>query len=179
MIQTQGIPNNLFLFNPLHDPFIRGNNRILPTALTPLQALRYFFVLLMLVAIPVSLIITLLISLTGRNVFVLLPVEVIAAFVTCAFVTLMGYWHDHALTRSGKVVIGEIIDCDTRSVTGAASHRIVTRMRYRFATPNNTSVIKTVNLAHIRQQLPDGRRYPQVGTKIAVLYADSRHQMLL
>jgi hypothetical protein len=36
-----------------------------------------------------------------------------------------------------------------------------------------------VNLAHIRQQMPDGRRYPVVGTKIAILYADSRHHMLL
>ncbi|MDQ7035563.1 MAG: hypothetical protein Q9P01_12215 [Anaerolineae bacterium] len=179
MIQTQNIPNNLFLFNPLHDPFIRGDMPTLPTAMKPSHALRYFFILLILVALPASLIITLLISLTGRNVFVLLPVEIIAAFVACAYIALMGYWHDRALLRSGKVLIGEVIDCDTRPVIGTASHRIVTRMRYRFATPDNTSVVKTVNLAYSRQQLPDGRRYPQVGTKIAVLYADSRHQMLL
>jgi hypothetical protein len=179
MIQTQTLPNNLFLFNPVHDPFVRGDMRTLPTAMTTQQAMRYFILLLLLVALPVSLMITLLVSLTGRNILFLLPCEILAAVMACSYVAFMGYQHDRALVHSGKVVIGEIIDCDARPVLGAPGHRVVTRMSYRFATPDNKAVVRTVNLEHIRQQLPDGRHYPQVGTKIAVLYADSRHQMLL
>jgi hypothetical protein len=147
--------------------------------MTTQQAMRYFVLLLLLVALPVSVLISVLVSLTGRSIFVLLPTELLAALVACGFVAFMGYRHDRALIRSGKVVIGEVIDCDARPVLGAPGHRVVTRMSYRFATPDNKAVVRTVNLEHIRQQMPDGRHYPQVGTKIAVLYADSRHQMLL
>lgn len=179
MIQTQQFPSNLFLFNPQHDSFIRGDVRVLPTVMTPQQAIRYFATLFLLIALPASLIITLLISLTGRHIFLLLPIELLAAILACAFVTMMGYWHDHALMRSGKIVIGEIIDADSRPVIGTPSQRTITRLKYRFATPDNQAITKTISLEHIRQHLPDGRRYPEVGTKIAVLYADSRHQMLL
>ena len=179
MTHTQQFPNSLFLFNPQHDPFLRGDIHTLPTAMTVSQAIRYFAVLLLLIALPASLLITLLVSLTGRNVSFLLPTEIIVAIAACSFVAFMGYWHDRALIRSGKIVIGEVIDCDSRAVLGAPGHRVVTRMRYRFATPENEAMVKTVNLEHIRQQMPDGRRYPEVGTKIAILYADSRHHMLL
>jgi hypothetical protein len=177
MIHSQQFSNNLFLFNPQHDPFVRGDMPTLPTAMTVSQSLRYFATLLLTIALPTSLLITLLVWLTGHSVLFLLPTEILVAIVVCGFVAFMGYWHDRALVRSGKVVVGEVIDCDSRTLMGA--DRVITRMRYRFATPDNQAVVKTVNLAHIRQQMPDGRRYPAVGTKIAILYADSRHHMLL
>jgi hypothetical protein len=179
MIRSQQFPNNLFLFNPQHHSFVRGDLPTLPTTMTVPQALRYFALLLLTIALPASLLITVLVSLTGHSVLFLLPTEILVAILVCGFVAFMGYWHDRALVRSGKVVVGEVIDCDSRALIGAPGHRVITRLRYRFATPENQAVVKTVNLAHIRQQMPDGRRYPAVGTKIAILYADSRHHMLL
>jgi hypothetical protein len=179
MIQIQQLPNNLFLFNPQHGSFLRGEVQTLPTAMTRQQALRYFGALLLTVALPASLLITVLIAMTGRDVTSLLLIELASAIFACGYVAFMSYRHDRALMRHGQIVIGEIIACDRRPIGGLPGHRIVTRMRYRFATPQNKPIVKTVNFDHHRQYLPDGRRYPDVGTKIAILYADRHHQLLL
>ena len=46
-------------------------------------------------------------------------------------------------------------------------------------TPEKERIIDFMDCAYIAQRLPDGRKYPSLGTTVAILYANEKNHKLL
>lgn len=179
MTYTRSIPQNLFLFNTQHAALIRGESQQIPSAMNRRKAIAHFGALFLTIALPISLLLSAIVALTGRNIGLLLTVELSTSLFFCIFVVLMSLRHDRKLKQDGQIIIGEIVNADTRLRFGRVGSSTITYLRYQFQTPESNLITKSIELHHTQGRLPDGRKYPAVGAKIAVLYSDPRHLMLL
>lgn len=171
--------NNLFLFNLLHEDFVQGTADCLPTLITRERAIRQYLFLMFLIAFPIIIITTFLISLTGHRITLILPAQLLTALLTCAYFVLGWYWRDKKLSKDGQLVFGEVLRQEILPSYPQIGTSTITRIHYRFLTPRNERVINSITLSNIMHRMPDGRKYPQVGTPIAVLYANPKNHKLL
>lgn len=169
----------LFLFDTSHREFVAGNETVLPTAVTRKIAVRQYVYLMFFVAFPLILLITLLVAIAGYRIEFLLVVELLTALITCAYFVLSRYWKDRELRRKGDIIYGEIIRQDILPSYSGIGVSTITRLFYRFITPNKERTINFIECAHITNRMPDGRKYPKVGTPVAILYASKKNHKLL
>lgn len=171
--------NRLFLFNTIHENFVHGDDKHFPSAVTRKKAVRQYVFLMFVIALPMVLTITLLIAVAGFNIQLLLIVELVTALIICAYFVLRQYLRDRVLRYDGIIIYGEIVRQEMLPIYGSMGTSTVTRIFYRFATPDNERKIDSVDLSNITHRMPDGRKYPSAGTPIAVLYAnDNNHRLL-
>jgi hypothetical protein len=97
--------------------------------------------------------------------------------LTCAYFVAGWYLRDKKLNDEGKIIFGEIIRQE--SLPAYANIGTIIRIHYGFRTPQNEGLINNVTFSTVRKHLPDGRKYPQAGTPIAVLYANKKNHKLL
>ena len=166
-MQRNRARNHLFLFNTLHEDFVNGNEEEFPSAVTRKKAVRQYVFLMFVIALPMVLAITLLVAVAGFPIEFLLLVELVTAFSVCAYFVLQRYLRDRVLRHEGVVVYGEIVRQELLPVYGNMGTSIVTRIFYRFMTPENERKIASVDLSNITHRMPDGRKYPEAGTPIA------------
>lgn len=169
----------LFLFDPMHNDFVEGEVNSLPTAVTRKIAVRQYVYLMFLVASPLILLITVLVAMAGYQVQLLLIVEIITALVTCAYFVLKRYLQDRVLRHHGNIVYGEIVRHEILPTYSGVNSGIITRIFYRFITPDNERIINWIDYEQIANRLPDGRTFPEVGTPVAILYANEKNHKLL
>jgi hypothetical protein len=171
--------SSLFLFNILHEDFVRDESTLLPTMITAQRAIRQYLFLMFLIAFPMMIAITLLISLTGHQILLLLALELLTALLTCAYFVSGWYLRDKKLLNKGQIVFGEVMRQEILPGYANIGTSTITRIHYRFVTPENERVINSIDLSSVMHRLPDGRKYPQAGTAIAVLYANEKNHKLL
>lgn len=171
---TQG----LYLLDMIHQDFVEGNESILPTAVTRKVAVRQYVYLMFFVAFPLIILITLLVSIAGYHIEFLLTVELLTSLVTCAYFVISRYIKDRELRRKGQIIYGEVIRQDIIPSYSIGTSSI-TRIFYRFITPEKERIINFIDCAYIAHRLPDGRKYPKVGTSVAILYATDKNHKLL
>ncbi|MEO1289207.1 MAG: hypothetical protein AAFV93_15695 [Chloroflexota bacterium] len=169
----------LFLFNVAHRAFVEGNESTFPTAVTRKIAVRQYVFLMFVIASPLILAITVLVAMAGYPVQLLLIVEIITALATCAYFVLKRYLKDRVLRYQGNIVYGEVVRHEVLPTYSGARSGIVTRIFYRFVTPSNERLINWVDYEQIANRLPDGRQFPDIGTPVAVLYANDKNHKLL
>ncbi len=169
----------LYLFDINHRDFVSGNDAVLPTAVTRKIAVRQYVYLMFFVAFPLILLITLLVAIAGYHIEFLLVVELITALVTCAYFVLSRYLKDRELRYKGQILYGEIIRQDMLPSYSGIGTGTVTRLFYRFVTPENERIVNFVDCAYSAFRMPDGRKYPKVGTPIAILYASPKNHKIL
>jgi hypothetical protein len=170
--------HRLFLFNLANEAYVNGESSELPTAVTLNRAIRQYVFLVLLIALPMVLCIVIGTSLAGHRVVVLFPTLLILSLVVCAYFVLGSYWRDKRLLQSGRVIFGEVLRQDIIP-TYALGTSTLTRIIYRFQSPENERRIGKIDLAHVILRMPDGRKYPSAGTPIAVLYANEKNYKLL
>ncbi len=169
----------LYLFDIRNRDFVSGDESILPTAVTRKIAVRQYVYLMFIIASPLILFITLLVAIAGYHIEFLLIVELLTALITCAYFVLSRYWKDRELRRKGQIIYGEIIRQDILPSYSGIGAGTVTRLFYRFITPEKERIINFTDCAYIAYRMPDGRKYPKVGTPIAILYANNKNHKLL
>jgi hypothetical protein len=170
--------HRLFLFNLAHDAYVEGKSTELPTATTLNRAIRQYVFLMLLIALPMVIAISLLTSFAGHRIVVLMPILLVVSLIVCAGYVMSSYWRDRNLLRSGKILFGEVLRQDIVPAYTIGTSTL-TRIIYRFQTPNNERIIGKIDLAHVILRMPDGRKYPTAGTPIAVLYANDKNYKLL
>lgn len=170
--------HRLFLFNLVHDAYVKGESSELPSATTLNRAIRQYVFLMLLIALPMVIAISLLTSFSGHRIVVLLPILLLVSLIACAYFVITAYWRDKQLLRSGKIVFGEVLRQDIIPAYAVGTSTL-TRIIYRFHTPSNERRIGKIDLAHVILRMPDGRKYPTAGTPIAVLYANDKNYKLL
>jgi hypothetical protein len=168
---------NIFLFNSQNKPIITGQVQSI-TPITIAYTLRYFAMLFLLIALPLIVLIVALVSWAGYSVRLMLPVQLLVGGLVCAYLSLAMHLRWRRLATHGHILYGEIIHSDTQPSFNLST-TVTTRITYRIITPQNQRVIDTVDLRYPAQRLPDGRRYPGVGARIAVLYVDQENHTLL
>lgn len=183
MLWTDTMPSRqyeaLFLFDNKHRVFIKDNER-LPVIVKPSYGLRYFSAIFFAIALPIVVIITLLVQFAGYDIWLLLPVELITAAALSAYFAFKSYWRWRGLSSNGQILYGEIIHSDTLpAVNGMMTNNTINRIYYEFTTPDRENVIHNVDLNYQGERLPDGRKYPDIGTRIAILYAGKNNHVLL
>jgi hypothetical protein len=171
--------HRLFLFNLAHDAYVEGKSSEFPTATTLSRAIRQYVFLMLLIALPMILFISLLTSFAGHRIIVLMPILLLVSLLVCAWFVIAGYWRDRKLLRSGKIVFGEVLRQDIIPAYANIGTSTITRIIYRFHTPENERKIGKIDFAHVMLRMPDGRKYPAAGTPIAVLYANDKNYKLL
>ncbi|MEL6403177.1 MAG: hypothetical protein AAFR81_02330 [Chloroflexota bacterium] len=171
--------NHLFLFRPIHQPFVMGELDTLPTAVTRKRAVRQYVFLMFIIAAPMIAIITSLVAFAGYDYEWLFLVQVATALLTCAYFVLRRYLQDRILRHNGKVLYGEVIRHEMLPGYANISSSIITRIFYRFKVADDAYVVDSVDLGYAMNRLPDGRKYPEPGTSIAVLYANEKNHRLL
>lgn len=169
----------LFLFRPVHEPFVMGQLTELPTAVTRKKAVRQYVFLMFAIATPMIIIITGLVALAGYDFELLLLVEITTALITCAYFVLRRYLQDRLLRHQGKIVYGEIVRHEMLPGYANMGSAIITRIFYRFKTLDDNHITTSVDLAYAMNRLPDGRKYPEPGTQVAVLYVNEKNHRLL
>lgn len=170
--------HRLFLFNTAHEAYLNGETSELPTVVTLSRAIRQYVFLVLLIALPMIIAIILGTSLAGHRIVILFPTLLIVSLLVCAYFVLGGYWRDKQLLQSGKIIFGEVLRQDIIPAYALGTSTL-TRIIYRFATPENERKIGKIDLAHVILRMPDGRKYPTAGTPIAVLYANDKNYKLL
>ena len=170
--------HRLFLFNLLHEDYVKGESSEFPSATTLNRAIRQYVFLMLSTALPMVLAISLLTNFAGHRVVVLLPTLLLVSLLVCAYFVLGGYWRDKKLLRSGKIIFGEVLRQDIMPAYALGTSTI-TRIIYRFPTPDNERIIGKIDLAHVILRMPDGRKYPTAGTPIAIVYANEKNYKLL
>lgn len=176
---SQNQHNNLFLFNTIHEDFVCDETKLLPTMVTAKRAIRQYLFLMFLIAFPMIIAITLLISFVGHRITLLLPVELLTALLTCGYFVCGWYLRDKKLVNKGNIIFGEITRQEILPGYANIGTSTITRIHYRFVTPDNERVINSIDLSNVMHRMPDGRKYPQQGTPIAVLYANEKNHKLL
>lgn len=171
--------NNLFLFNLLHQKFVQGETNILPTLITRQRAIRQYMFLMFLIAFPIIILITVLISMSGHRITLILPAELITALLTCAYFVCSWYLRDRKLRKQGQIIFGEVMRQEILPTYAKIGTSTITRIHYRFLTPNNERLINSIDFSSVIHRMPDGRKYPQAGTPVAVLYANEKNHKLL
>jgi hypothetical protein len=171
--------HGLFLFNLLHENFVRGESQFLPTLVTGKRAIRQYLFLMFLIAFPIILVIILLISLTGHRVTLLLPVELLTALLTCGYFVTGWYLRDKKLVHQGQIVFGEVMRQEILPGYANIASSSITRIHYRFVSPDSKRLINSIDIVNVMHRMPDGRKYPEAGTSIAVLYANEKNHKLL
>lgn len=174
----ENIFQGLYLFNTIHNEFVNGDDSVLPTAVTRKIAVRQYVFLMLVIALPMMIIITSLVAIAGYHIELLLIVEFLTALVACAYFVLRRYFKDRELRYKGQIIYGEVIRQDILPYSNIGTST-VTRIFYRFLSPEKERIINFVDCAYITQRLPDGRKYPPVGTTIAILYANETNHTLL
>lgn len=168
----------LFLFNLIHRDFVDGNTSI-TTLTTRKIAVRKYVFLMFFIALPLVITITVLIALAGYRIELLLITEILTALIASAYFILRQYLKDRVLRHQGDLVYGEIIRQEIIPRYSGLGANVVTRIFYRFSTPDSERIIRWVEFNNMTNHLPDGRKYPEVGTPIVILYAnDSNHKLL-
>src|SRR5688572_10801072 len=170
--------HRLFLFNMAHEAYVNGESSELPTIVTLSRAIRQYVFLVLLIALPMIIAIILGTSLAGHRIVILFPTLLIVSLLVCAYFVLGGYWRDKRLLQSGKIIFGEVLRQDIIPAYTIGTSTL-TRIIYRFPTPENERKIGKIDLAHVILRMPDGRKYPVAGTPIAVLYANDKNYKLL
>lgn len=171
--------HQLFLFNPLHNDFVAGEVAIFPTAVTRQKALKQYIYLLCFIALPMIVIITVLVALIGYRIELLLLVQLFTAAITCAYFILNRYFCDRVLRYHGTVLYGEVLRQEVLPSIQTIGSGSTTRIIYRFMTPDEQVIIDSVDMLSLMNRLPDGRKYPEAGVQIAVLYANKNNHKLL
>lgn len=169
----------VFLFDTHHESFLQEQGGTIIGATTKGRAFQKFMVMFFLVALPIALAISLLVRIAGYNIVILLPFELLLGAVMSACFAFISYRQDHHLLTQGTVIYGEIVHSETQPVYTNIANNLATRLHYRFMTPNQETVIGKIDLNYPMQRLPDGRKYPEIGSKIAVLYADTKNHQVL
>lgn len=170
---------HLFLFRLIHEPFVTGELATLPTAVTRERAIRQYVFLIFVVAAPMIIIITSLVAFAGYEYEWLFLVQMMTALLTCAYFVLHRYLQDRILRHQGRVLYGEVIRHEMMPGYATMSSSIITRIFYRFKVADDAYVVDSVDLSFAMNRLPDGRKYPEPGTPIAVLYANDKNHRLL
>jgi hypothetical protein len=170
--------HRLFLFNLLNEAFVNGESSELPTAITLNRAIRQYVFLVLLIALPMVIFIVLGTSLAGHRIVILFPTLLLVSLLVCAYFVLRAYWRDKRLLQSGRIIFGEVLRQDIIP-TYTIGTSTITRIIYRFNTPENERKIGKIDLAHVILRMPDGRKYPAAGTPIAVFYANDKNYKLL
>ncbi|GAB5491507.1 MAG: hypothetical protein Phog2KO_17220 [Phototrophicaceae bacterium] len=168
----------LYIFNLIHNDFVKGDESVLPTAVTRKIAVRQYVFLMLVIALPIIILITSLVAIAGYPIDLLLLVELLTALIACAYFVLTRYLKDRELRRKGQIIYGEVIRHDILPYSDIGTIT-VTRIFYRFLTPEKERIIDFIDCPYIAQRLPDGRKYPPVGTAIAILYANNTNHKLL
>ena len=170
--------HRLFLFNLNNEAYVNGESSEIPTVVSLNRAIRQYVFLVLLIALPMVLCIVLGTSLAGHRIVVLFPLLLIVSLLVCAYFVFSSYWRDKRLLQSGRIIFGEVIRQDIIP-TYAIGTSTITRIIYRFHSPENERKIGKIDLAHVILRMPDGRKYPVAGTPIAVLYANDKNYKLL
>lgn len=179
MQQRKRTGSRLFLFNTLHEDFVEDTDTDFPTAVTRKKAVRQYVFLMLVIAFPMIIAITVLVAIAGFRIEFLLVVELVTALITCAYFVLKRYLQDRVLRYKGQVIYGEIIRQEILPAYGNIGTSTFTRIYYRFLTPDNERKISSIDLADVMHRMPDGRKYPEAGTPIAILYANENNYKLL
>src|SRR5690242_8022929 len=132
--------HRLFLFNLANDAYVEGKSTELPTATTLNRAIRRYVFLMLLIAVPMVIAISLLTSFAGHRIIFLLPILMLVSLIVCAVYVVGGYLRDRTLLRSGKIVFGEVLRQDIVPAYTLGTSTL-TRIIYRFNTPNNERII--------------------------------------
>lgn len=170
---------SVFIFNSEYRTLAEMMDNGLPVYVDVRHVLRYFAMVFGLVALPMSLVIILLVQIAGYSIWLLLPIELLAALLISFYYAFRWYRRWTALAERGQVIYGEIIHSDALPAFTRLSNATTTRFYYRFFTPDNERVVDQVELNYAAQRMPDGRKYPDVGARVAVLYASPKDYALL
>lgn len=169
--------NKIFLFNTQNRPLLTGDIAH-PQPITLSYAIRYFALIFFAVGLPMMLLISLLVMAAGYPVRFMLPIQLVITLGMSVYFTMRMFIKWRTLAQEGRILYGEIIHRETQP-NFTLSNNIVTLLHYRIITPDNDHVGDRVSLTHPNQRMPDGRKYPDVGTRIAVLYASDQNHTLL
>ena len=169
----------IFLFDTKHEVFVQGDSP-LPVIVKPSYGLQYFGALFFFISLPIVIVMSMLVQFAGYDIWLLLPVEIGSAIILSAYFAFKSYWRWRALSKNGRVILGEVIHSDTLpAMNGVVTNNNITRIYYQFDTPDADSIIHNVDLNYPSERLPDGRKYPDIGTRVAVLYAGKNNHALL
>lgn len=171
--------NPLYLFNLTHREFVDGDVDKFPTAMTRKFAIQQFVYLFLIVALPMVILITTMVGWAGYRVEFLIPVEFFTAVISCAYFVVKDYLKDKILRDRGTILYGEVIRKDKLPGFKNIGASTVTRIFYRFAKPEQEAIIAYIDFSYQRHSLPDGRKYPETGTSVAILYANDKNHKLL
>jgi hypothetical protein len=167
-----------FVFTLQHEHYLHGENPRPAALLTGKQAIQQFNILFGMITLPMILVITLLVSLAGHPVQLLLPILLLTGLTASSYFAYRRYHRDRKLSLKGQVIYGSIVHREELAPYPSATGTI-TRVIYRFQMPDGTVHVDRQDLSFPGDRLPDGRKYPQVGTPVAVLYADPHTYLLL
>jgi|GEM_PF-6239180 len=179
MQQRQNTANRLYLFNINHRDFVEGVCDTLPTAVTRKVAIRQYVFLMFMLAFPMIITITVLVAMAGFQIQFLLVVELVTALLTCAYFVLKRYLQDRVLRYQGNIIYGEVIRQEILPGYSSIGTTTITRIFYRFLNADNERVIDCIDLTYIGHRMPDGRKYPDAGTPVAILYANDKNHKIL
>ncbi|GEM_PF-4478106 len=130
------------------------------------------------VVLPTACMVTLLFGISAPSVNRVMVFVLVAGVMLFIVVRMFskGFSVMQRLKRDGKIAVGEITQIDTEPVKGkpkgARAH-----VRFKDATGEPIEVIKRISDA--ADKLRDGRPLPDVGLKVAVLYADASLHVIL
>lgn len=177
-MQERHSSNRLYFFDLIHHDFVAGEEKVFPSAVTRDIAIKQFSYLMLVIALPMIIFITLMISLAGYDYELLIIVEIVTAVFVCGYFVLRRYLKDRELRHHGQIIFGQVVRVDESGYTGIGSSNLV-RVYYRFLNNENRRVIAYVDLNYVMHRLPDGRKYPSPGTPVAILYASEQNYKLL
>jgi hypothetical protein len=165
-----------FLFTQQHESFLRGTHSRPAALITGVQAFQQFSILFCFVALPITLLISVPVSLAGYSLQLLLPALLLTGIASSCYFAWQRYQHDKRLSTTGNILYGMIMQHE--QIAGYLPGSTVTRILYRFQLPDGETRYHHRDLSFPDERLPDGRTLPQPGTPIAILYAD-QHTLLL
>ena len=177
--KAKNLPENLFLFREQNRDFVAGKASK-PFVTKPQVVMKRWLYLVLIVVVPIAVILALLfITTTDLPLVNAILYSFIFAVCLTSFFIFIGFRFRSTLYKSDTVLIGHITSYEDAPMYSKSGITQGTRLKYTFTTPNGRKIEASLPVSTNKDLLVDGRDFPEVGTPVAVLYANDSVYTLL
>jgi len=168
-VRLSNIPDDLFLFRLQNQHYVMGESDTVSGAATINQALQFFLMFFVMIGLPLAVMIIVLVGIVKGFSFFDAALILGMALLSCAYMSVVSYRKGKQLVTSGRIALGEVTAYDTRMSFSKHGYKPSIRMHYQFAIDEGKQVSGS-KLVGVSDTLRDGRKLPDVGTSLVILY---------